>query len=116
MAAIYRIIGVLLLGAMVAGLPDAQAFAFALPAAQPAHSAGCHGHGGAVPAPEPVSYQCCAGGHHAAVPAAAFIPDALAVQNWRCVSDGFLSSSLCQYSATSVDPSNSPPGSAPLRI
>jgi hypothetical protein len=113
MPAISRIVGVFLLGVMVAALPDTQAFA--LPAAPPAHAAGCHGHGSAVPAPEPVSYQCCANGHHAAVPATPFVPDALAVQNCHRT-DGRLLSSSQADSAIPVDPSHSPPGISPLRI
>ena len=114
MRGISHMIDVLLLVVMVAALPGMQAFG--LPAAQPAHSAGCHGHGGATPPPVPISYQCCASGHHAAVPATAFIPDALAVEHWHDIDDGFLSSALRQHFSTSVDPPNSPPGSAPLRI
>ena len=117
MGGISRIIGVLLLGAMVAALPDAQGFA--LPAAPPAHAAGCHEHGDpAAPEPVryPVNYQCCANGHHAAVPATTFVPDALAVQNCDRTDGRLLSSSRLADSAISVDPSHSPPDISPLRI
>jgi hypothetical protein len=118
MGGISRMIGVFLLGVMVATLPDAQTFA--LTAASPAHAAGCHEHGGAPAAPEPVrypvNYQCCANGHHAAVPATTFVPDDLAVQNCHLTDGLFLSSSRLVDSAIPVDPSHSPPDISPLRI
>ena len=65
-----RIVGLLLLAAMVASSAGAQAVM--VPAAHTAHPAGCHGHALPVPAPPPRNHQCCIAGHNHAVPANLF--------------------------------------------
>ena len=109
-------IAVMLLVVMAAAVPGAHALAFLT--TQPVHPAGCHNHGPATPSPAPTSFQCCVGGHQAAMPNASFSslsPDAgpcgLAADEPPC--PGFV---LDRYSVTFVVPSNSPPGAAPLRI
>jgi hypothetical protein len=65
-----RIVGVLLVAAVVASSAGAQALM--LPAAQNTHPAGCHGHALPAPEPAPLSYQCCIAGHNHAVPGNVF--------------------------------------------
>src|SRR5882724_7377572 len=54
---------VLLMGALLAG-SGLLVSASAVPSAS---TAGCHGHSRSTPAPQPVSYQCCAIGHSPAL-------------------------------------------------
>ncbi|HEY3619447.1 MAG TPA: hypothetical protein VGK96_21770 [Candidatus Sulfotelmatobacter sp.] len=109
-------IAVMLLVVMAGAFPGAHALVFLT--MQPAHPAGCHGHGPATPVPAPTSFQCCVSGHQAAMPNASFSPGALAVglcalAAAKQVSPGF---ALDRLPAMLIVPSNSPPGAAPLRI
>src|SRR5258708_7427026 len=107
-------VGALLrVGSMVVMFVGVQALA--LPVPPPAHSAGCHEHGGTVPAPSPASYQCCVEGHHAAIPGGTFTPPALVVPTPHARSE-FLTSATGSYFVVSTVPSHTPPGIAPLRI
>jgi hypothetical protein len=91
--------------------------ALALTAAAPVHPAGCHGHPPATPFPAPVSYQCCVNGHHSAMPSAAFSQRPLVAQFAAPDDDENGSRPLiASHFLTPVIASNSPPGTAPLRI
>jgi len=104
---------VLLLCAVVAALPGAQALALSS-VSHP--SAGCHGHAPASPAP--VSYQCCINGHHWTLPSTAISVRPLLARLSALEDDSriYLISSFRFETATSVVPASSPPGCAPLRI
>ena len=114
MHGILRMVALLLLITMSA-MPSAQAMPF--PAAQTGHPAGCHGHGPATPLPSQTDFQCCANGHQAAMPNAAFslgsdFAEPCMLEQSKGANLGFVSFD----SALFVIPSNSPPGVAPLRI
>jgi hypothetical protein len=113
MHGILRMVAMLLLLTMMAGLPAAQAMPVPL-----AHAAGCHSHRPETPSPAPISYQCCVNGHHAAVPIVSFaLHFALAeVISSDGVDGPSLALLLGVNSAPSIFPSASPPGVAPLRI
>jgi hypothetical protein len=109
-------VALLLLVVTVAAFPGAHALAFS--ATQPAHPPGCHHHGPATPSPAPISFQCCVTGHQAAMPNASFSPGDLAARLCALAageqfSQGF---ALGRLPAMLIAPSNSPPGTAPLRI
>jgi|SRR5579864_6801304 len=106
-----RMVAGLLLVVIAATLPGLHALAFS--AAQPA---GCHSHGPA--SPHPATFQCCANGHQAAIPNAAFSPPAMDVQMCRRAAGelGRFSLASDRHSVMFVVPSISPPGMAPLRI
>jgi len=113
MAGISRIVAALLVVAVCAALPGAQAWAMS--AAQPVHPAGCHGHGPAIPSP--VSYQCCVNGHHWAVTSAGFV---LHPQGGMSVGldhgEEFSVESVGVQFVVLVVPSIRPPGAVPMRI
>ncbi|HEY6370975.1 MAG TPA: hypothetical protein VIX37_10375 [Candidatus Sulfotelmatobacter sp.] len=114
MHGLLRMVAVVLLLTMAA-MPGAQAMPF--PAVEAAHPAGCHGQGPATPVPSPTNYQCCANGHQAAMPNAAFSIGLMVAQICsleHCDGAGLRFVSL--PSAVFVVPSNSPPGAVPLRI
>jgi hypothetical protein len=109
----WRMIAMVLVGVTVAANPGAHALAFLTTAA--AHPAGCHSHAPATPAP--ISYQCCVSGHHAAMPNASFSPRALTAPPCGLGDEQLCrSSEFDRRSVMFVDPSNRPPGAAPLRI
>jgi hypothetical protein len=109
-------VAMLLLITIAAASPGAQAVALSGP--QPGHPTGCHHHGPAIPAPANTSYQCCVNGHHQAIQSTSFSLRPLVAR--FCGLDAgegiSLGSVLCKHSAVMTVPSNSPPGSAPLRI
>lgn len=111
-----RILTVALLAAMLPSLTEAVEL---LPAAVPdSHAAGCHGHGTPSPAPRPVSYQCCAAGHHSVVLTDSFSPRP---PQWQVLE---VSPATQIGPATNADAdfsiaifsAYSPPGFSPLRI
>lgn len=110
-----RIVVVIILVAVGAAFASAQASDHSIP--QPKLPP-CHGHMPEQPARVPVSYQCCANGHHAAIPQATFQARPLVALFSK--SDGGENSSLASVVAAHfsmiVAPSSSPPGVAPLRI
>lgn len=117
----WRMIAVLLVA--TTALPGAQALAVS--GAQPVplrlHPAGCHHQESTVPTtpdPAPTSYQCCANGHHAAIPNGSFTLRSMAAQlcGLAAADQLRLSSASCRHSEMFVVPSNSPPNAAPLRI
>jgi hypothetical protein len=91
--------------------------AMALPAAQPGHPAGCHGHQPMAPSPAPTSYQCCVTGHQAAIPNAPFSGRLLAAEFCavQVNEPSCLKFSNCFHPALLV-PSGGPPIAVPLRI
>ena len=110
-----RLVAVLLLVTLVATLSGAQALP--VPAAHPNHPARCHGHGPAIPAPARTGYQCCVGGHHAAIPNASFSPRPVVVQicalpAGQDIDLNFVRGDFVALAA----PSDSPPGVTPLRL
>jgi hypothetical protein len=99
-----------------AAVPGAHALVFLT--TQSGHPAGCHGHGPATPSPAPNSFQCCVSGHQAAMPNASFssLPWDAGFCGWAAgeqLSQGF---ALGRLPAMLIVPSNSPPGTVPLRI
>jgi|SRR5579862_593639 len=109
-------IAVLLLGAVCA-LPGT--FAGAASAAGPrVHPAGCHDRHPATPFPTPVSFQCCVNGHHAALPNASFTVGSQDARTPDLVPDFQVRIELDsdRNSVHVLFPSNSPPGTSPLRI
>jgi hypothetical protein len=107
----------LLLLSIIVALPGAHALPLLPSDHSHDHPAGCHGHEPALPTPAPPNYQCCAGGHDWAIPAASFSPPLIEAQISRIDDIGFrLSFALQQDSALLVYPSDSPPGAVPLRI
>jgi hypothetical protein len=113
---LLRVVAMLLTVSLAAAWPEAQAMPFA--GAPAPHSAGCHGQRPANPAPASTRYECCANGHHAAVPSGSFSLQVAAVQVGSLGrGDGCsLAWTFGVKSATFLFPSNSPPGAAPLRI
>jgi hypothetical protein len=110
-----RVVAILLLVTLVAMLSGAQALP--VPAAHPNHPAGCHGHGPAIPAPARNSYQCCVGGHHAAIPNASFSPRPVVAQ--ICTLHAGQDTGLNfvrRHSVPFTVLSDSPPGVTPLRL
>jgi len=116
MQRIWRMVAVLLSLTVATALPGAHALPF--PAPQSGHPAGCHEPEPAAPSPAPTSYQCCANGHHAAIPNAAFSTRPLLTQVAELDGgeDFSLPSTLSAHFSWNVVTSNSPPGIAPLRI
>jgi len=110
-----RPIALLLLVTFLAAMSGTQGFA-ALPMA---HPAGCHGPSGSAPSsPAPRSFQCCANGHHWAIPGTAFSPERLVAQLLPaavCAEAG-LGFGAGRRSTEFVTQSASPPPSSPLRI
>jgi hypothetical protein len=115
MPGICRIVALLLLIAMAAALPGPRAMAFPPMAG---HPAGCHGHGPATPTRVPTSYQCCATGHQAALPNAAFSFCSPAAQFCRLNAGESFGSDVAPDlpAAALVAPSDSPPITTSLRI
>lgn len=119
-----RTVAVLLLVTMAPALGGGPALA--LPETQAVllhpvhlHSAGCHSPKPVAPAsPLPVSYQCCANGHHAAMPNASFTVRSRAAQlrSLASVDELRLNFASSLNSGKLPAPSNSPPGGVPLRI
>ena len=118
-----RMVAMGLLLSMAAVISGTPAMASVPP--QAAHPAGCHGHAPAshvpaVPFPAPVSYQCCASGHDAALPNAAFALSltsaAKPLSSLDAGNNSGLDSITSLYPTTLLVPSMSPPGAAPLRI
>jgi hypothetical protein len=106
----------LLIAAFAAGAPSVQLMA--MPSQPANHPAGCHDSGPVDPSPAPPSYQCCVSGHQWAIPGTAFsLRPIMAV---GLVELDNRSRSLISLSARDFSqlilPSDSPPGSAPLRI
>jgi hypothetical protein len=109
-----------LAGVQGLAFPAAQADSFPLPPLH-LHPAGCHSQESSAPkapSPLPTSYQCCANGHHAAIPSASFTVRSMAAQLCSLVSVdeprlNFASS--LRWEKLSA-PSNSPPSGVPLRI
>jgi hypothetical protein len=134
MPGILRMVAVLLVVSVAIALPGAHTLTFPadvipanrIPANPAQHPAGCHGYKPAMPSPPPlpspspgpVSYECCASGHQAAIPNPTFSTCPLAdlVSGLdRGVEFSPLSVARV-YRPLSVVPSNSPPDGAPLRI
>jgi hypothetical protein len=115
MSGIWRMVGLLVVIAMVSALAGAQAMAFS-PVAD--HPAGCHGHTPAAPVPAPTSYLCCATGHHAVLPNAPFSLHSGDAQLCRLDAGWGLNLAVAVFRplAVLVAPSNSPPITAALRI
>jgi len=124
-----RMVAVLLLVTMAAALagvqglafPVAQADSFPLSLPLHLHPAGCHSQESSAPktpSPLPTSYQCCANGHHAAIPSASFTVRSMAAQLCSLVSvdEPRLNFASSLRSETLPAPSNSPPSGVPLRI
>jgi len=94
----------------------------AMPSVPPGadHRAGCHGHTPPAPFPAPVSYQCCASGHDAALPNPVFALGLTSVvtqfSGLDAGKNAGLDSVISLHSTMFVVPSISPPGAAPLRI
>jgi hypothetical protein len=113
----FRVSALLLLVALSASLPGAQAFAFS--ASQNDHSApaGCHESAPASPSQQPVSHECCVNGHRWAVPSSSIAPHPLiSAFLYLGADEGFLRVfRFVRHSALSVV-SASPPGTSPLRI
>jgi hypothetical protein len=119
-----RTVAVLLVVTMAAALAGGQAFAF--PEAQAVllhpvhlHPAGCHSSKPLTPASTlPTSYQCCANGHHAAIPNASFTVRSTAAQlcSLASVDEPRLNFACFLNSGKLLTPANSPSGGAPLRI
>jgi hypothetical protein len=119
-----RTVAVLLLVIMAPALGGEPALAF--PGAQAVllhpvhlHPAGCHGPKPVAPAsPLPTSYQCCANGHHAAIPNASFTVRSMAAQlrSLASVDEPRLNFASSLNSGKLLAPSNSPPSGTPLRI
>jgi hypothetical protein len=106
----------LLIAALAAGAPSVQLMA--MPSQPANHPAGCHDSGPVDPSPAPPSYQCCVSGHHWAIPGTAFsLRPIMAVGP---VEVDHRNQSLISISSRDFSrlilPSDSPPGSAPLRI
>ena len=118
MARTSRILAVILLFTTAAALPGVHAFA--LSNAQPvqSHPAGCHSDKPTTPAPTPtpVSYQCCVGAHHSAIPNGAFSSQPPVTQSFAANTDEGVCSRITFHFLAQVIPSNSPPGATPLRI
>jgi len=115
MHGILRMVAILLSFTVTTALHGAHELPF--PAAPAGPPPGCH-HQPAAPSPAPASYQCCASGHDAAMPIAAF-----SLRWMAALPAGFDDSHGPRldvvpfvHSALLIIPSNSPPGIAPLRI
>jgi hypothetical protein len=102
-----------LIAAMAAMVPGASAFS----PAQPVHPAGCHGHAPAPPSHSPVSFQCCASRHHAAMPATMFRHHpAMSLSDVDAASRFLVFPVEGSAFVLRVTLAGSPPGAAPLRI
>jgi hypothetical protein len=103
-----------LIASMAAMVSGASAFS----PAQPVHPAGCHGRAPAMPSQAPVSFQCCASGHHAAMPATMFRHHPATSQSDRVdAASRFLVFPVEGFAfALRFTLASSPPGAAPLRI
>src|SRR5580704_4061104 len=111
-----RLVAFLLIAAFAAAAPSAQLLA--MPSTLPSHPAGCHDSGPVDPSPAPPSYQCCISGHRWAIPAGAFSlhpTTAFGPAEVDTVNRSLTSLSSRDFSRL-ILPSDSPPGSAPLRI
>jgi len=123
-----RILGLLLIAALVMATLTTRSLAVTVAAADHAPSAalderpaGCHAHGGQSlplsPLPAPVSYQCCLTGHDAAV-----VPDSISPQPpAQCAAvhrqiEPLLTGYFLGDFEVSMIPSADPPGITPLRI
>jgi len=121
MQAISRITGVLLLITAVSVLPGAHLpgfHAFTSSSAQPGRPAGCHSQQPATPTHTPISHQCCASGHNTAIPSAAFSSCPL-IARFSALIDiaGISLAALTGLQPAALDvPTDSPPGTVPLRI
>ena len=133
MHGILRMVAMLLVVSVAMALPGAHALPFPadrIPANPVQHPAACHGYkptmpsSSSLPLPSPsrsrspMSYECCASGHQAALPNPTFSSRPLVAlvsglesgEEFSLISVGFVDTRV------SLVPSNSPPGSAPLRI
>jgi hypothetical protein len=104
----------ILLITVVVTLPGAHAFAFSFSPAE--HPSACHSHTPAKQPLAPVNYQCCAGGHDAAVPSKAFSSSPPLLQPEDLDGSPELVSSGALPSLPFVASTNSPPELTPLRI
>jgi len=108
-----RIVSLLLLLPFLSAMFTAQGFASSLMPAE--HPAACHEP---MPAPAPVSYQCCVMGHHWALPGTTFWGDRLTLHACTVESDDYLSMRLTSLDHEGEFPvsSASPPQAVPLRV
>jgi len=109
-----KMIVLLVLAPFLTGMLGARAVE--LPGTIPEHPAGCHSHGPAVPTPAPTSFQCCAIGHHWAMPGKVFPvnPAAMIFSDTAVeLSPGI---DFQSQGFASIFRSASPPESVPLRI
>ena len=91
--------------------------AFLPSAASPAQPAGCHSHHRKTPAPSPVSYQCCQGGHHSALlqKVRTEMPVLDALPAWE--SGEIFSAMPLPHEARNLhEPPGDPPNLTPMRI
>ena len=111
-----KVLAFLLAAAVTVAAPAAQALLAAAGTQQ--RPAGCHEHAGQVPAPGPMSYQCCRAGHHAAIVQEPS-PSRLAL---LYIAPAVISREAATCAGALVgarDPltrSGDPPGAVPLRI
>jgi len=125
-----KILGLLLIAALVTATLATRSLAVAVAVADHAPSAavderpaGCHAHGGPSlppsPLPAPVNYQCCLTGHDAAVVPASTSPQPPAQCQYIRVTLQ-IESALTAYFLGGLDfsmlLSADPPGTTPLRI
>jgi hypothetical protein len=87
-----------------------------LPPPHSAQPAGCH-HGGKIPVPQPVNYNCCQAGHNVAILQCPSLHDAALV----VFSTSEFAPNLCPVSVPfelrgNLTPFEQPPGNLPLRI
>jgi hypothetical protein len=84
----------------------------------PARPAACHGHEGAVPFPQPVSYRCCQSGHNSAIlrSSSASELDAIYLVAPLERADVFAPNSKLQIVRQVAHSSADPPDLTPLRI
>jgi hypothetical protein len=128
-----KILGLLLIAALVTATSVTRSLAVGVPDHAPAAAvderpAGCHAHGGQSlplvphphsPLPAPVSYKCCLTGHDAAVVPASTSPQPPAQCQYTQVSLQIQSSPTAYFLGGLEVPrllSADPPGRTPLRI
>lgn len=110
-----RIVTVFLLITMATTLAGARTVTLSSP--PPAHPAGCHDQGPMPAPPGPIDHQCCTNAHHAAIPTIAVSRDLMTGWTSAVADVGACLASLPALSiAASVISTNSPPGTASLRI
>jgi hypothetical protein len=125
-----KILGLLLIAALLMATLSTRPLALAIAVADHAPSAalderpaGCHAHGGQglplSPLPAPVNYQCCLTGHDAAVVPASTSPQPLAQCQYAPVTlqiESALTAYFLGGFEVSMLLSAEPPGTTPLRI